>query len=223
MKISDIPECDSAAKSSANSCSRCQSAFYCTKECQKNAWKYGGHKQLCSGMKEQCARDAKRVVQALILRKKGDCIEMEQGDLLHVLDGAGAYKMAVKEGLHDALRQLFSHDAEHVKELFHGRGTAHIGGDAPAHVWAATRTVMCCVFRGKRAEGRAVKNTFFDYVDGQRIKAYVNSHPEAFDLWFHASITTILLPFDSDIYRARGSSTSRQHGYVHRAANNLWA
>jgi hypothetical protein len=213
-KDPDVPACDSCGKEfSANLvCSRCQSAFYCTKECQKNAWKQGGHKQLCGGMKEQCGRDAKCVVQALTRRNNEDCIALE-GDLLCVLDGAGAYKTAVKEGLHEALCQLFSDDAEHVKELFHG--------GPPTHVWAATRTVTCRLFRGQRAEGRAVKNKRFDYVDGQRIKAYVNSHPGAFNLWFHASIITILLPFDSDIWSRRGSSNSRQHTYAYRAASDL--
>jgi hypothetical protein len=210
----DIPACDSCGKEfSANLvCSRCKSAFYCSKECQKNAWKQGGHKHLCDGMKEKCAYDAKRVVQALRRRNNEDCIAME-GGLLYALDGAGAYKMAVKEGLYDALGQLFSDDAEHVKELFHA--------GPPKHVWAATRTVMDSLFRGERAEGRAVKNKRFDYVDGQRIKEYVNSHPEAFDVWFHASIITILLPFDSDIWDHRGSSNSRQHVYAYRAASDL--
>jgi hypothetical protein len=210
----DIPACDSCGKEfSANLvCSRCQSAFYCTKECQKNAWKQGGHKQLCDGMKEKCSYDAKRVVRALTRRSKEDCIAME-GGLLYFLDGAGAYKTAVKEGLHEALCQLFSNDAEHLKELFHA--------GPPTHVWAGTRTVTCSLFRGQRAEGQADKNTRFDYVDGQRIKTYVNSHPGAFDLWFHASITTILLPFDTDIWSRRGSSNSRQHGFAHRAASDL--
>jgi hypothetical protein len=213
-KYPDIPACDACGKEfSANLvCSRCQSAFYCTKECQKNAWKQGGHKKLCDGMKEKCIYDAKRVVRALTRRNKEDCIAME-GGLLYFLDGAGAYKTAVKEGLHEALCQIFSNDAEHLKELFHG--------GPPTHVWAATRTVTCSLFRGQRAEGQAVKNQRFDYVDGQRIKAYVTSHPGAFDLWFHASVITFLLPFDTDIWSRRGSSNSRQHGFAHRAASDL--
>jgi hypothetical protein len=47
-KDPDIPACDACGKEfSANLiCGRCQSAFYCTKDCQKNAWKFGGHKQM---------------------------------------------------------------------------------------------------------------------------------------------------------------------------------
>jgi hypothetical protein len=216
-KDPDIPACDACGKEfSANLiCSRCQSAFYCTKECQKNAWKFGGHKELCDGMKEQCDRDAKRVVQALTRRNTEDCEALE-GDLLQVLNGAGAYKAAVGEGLHEALCELFRDNAEHVLEVFRKNG-------AEDHVWAATRTVMCSLFRGQRAEGRAVKNRSFGCVDGQRIKAYVNSHPDAFDVWMDASIATIRLPFDSVIWRRRGPSSDGQHTFAHRAARDTIA
>jgi hypothetical protein len=63
----DIPPCDACGKEFSGNliCNSCQSAFYCSKDCQKNAWKHGGHKQSCNDMKEQCVREAKRVVQAL--------------------------------------------------------------------------------------------------------------------------------------------------------------
>ena len=28
-------------------CSRCQKAFYCNRDCQREHWKRGGHKQAC--------------------------------------------------------------------------------------------------------------------------------------------------------------------------------
>jgi hypothetical protein len=77
-------------------------------------------------------------------------------------------------------------------------------GDRDGHVWAATRMVTSCLFRGQRAEGRTVLGTRFGCVDGHRIKAYVNSHPEAFDVWMDASIATISLPFDSEVWSLRG-------------------
>jgi hypothetical protein len=221
----DIPACDACGKEfSANLiCGRCQSAYYCTKECQKNAWKFGEHKQLCDGMKEQCGRDAKRVVTALSRRSNQDCEAME-GDLLQVLSGAGAYKAAVAEGLHEALCGLFRDDAENVVELFRGEGgDLDDCGDPSKHVWAASKTVMCSLFRGQRAEGRAVKSRSFGCVDGQRIKKYVNSSPEAFDVWMNASIATIRLPFNDDVWRRRGPNSSGQHAFAHRAARDTIA
>jgi hypothetical protein len=220
----DIPACDACGKEfSANlTCGRCQSAYYCTKECQKNAWKFGEHKHLCDGMKEKCSHDAKRVVAALSRRNLQDCGAME-GDLLQVLSGAGAYKAAVAEGLHEALCGLFRDEAENVVELFSGEGDPDYSGVPTKHVWAATRTVMCSLFRGQRAEGRAVKNRSFGCVDGQRIKKYVNSAPEAFDVWMNASISTIRLPFNDDVWRRRGPNSCGQHLFAHRAARDTIA
>jgi hypothetical protein len=135
-KDPDIPACDACGKEfSANLiCSRCQSAFYCTKECQKSAWKFGGHKQLCDGMKEQCASDAKRVMNVLTRRNTEDCMTLER-HLLLVQDGAGAYKAAVAEGLHAALRGLFRDDAENVLDLLLG------DGDISSSVLKAIRNV----------------------------------------------------------------------------------
>jgi hypothetical protein len=65
-------------------------------------------------MKEQCSRDAKGLVKALTRRYSDDCIAMERG-LLFVLDGAGAYKAALAEGLH---AELLRYNVEHVLELF---------------------------------------------------------------------------------------------------------
>jgi hypothetical protein len=224
----DIPSCDACGREFAANlvCGRCQSAYYCTKICQKNAWKavVGGHKQLCDGRKEQCRRDAKRVVAALSRRNNDDCQAME-GDFFEVLSGAGAYKAAVAEGLHEALCGLFRENAEHVVEIFSsdGGGDLDDSGNPTTHVWAATRTVMCSLFRGQRAEGRAVKRSSFGCVDGQRIKAYVNSAPEAFDVWMNASISTIRLPFNDNVWRRRGPNSCGQHTFAHRAARDTIA
>jgi hypothetical protein len=226
----DIPACGKAF--SANLvCTRCQSAFYCTKECQKKAWKFDRHKQLCGGMKEKCGRDAKRLMKALIRRYSEDCIAMERG-LLFVFDGAGAYKVAVAEGLHEALRVIFRYGVEHVVELYRKDDDMRVRelrrGDRDGHVWAATRIIMSSLFRGQRVEGRAVLGSRFGCVDGQRIKAYVNSHPEAFDVWMDASIATISLPFDTEVWRFRGPHLRGpfridQHTMAHQASRDTSA
>jgi hypothetical protein len=216
-KDPDIPACDACGKEfSANLiCGRCQSAFYCSKDCQKIAWKHCGHKQECGGMKEECVHDAEVVVQALTTRSNEDCARMECGLLKH-LDGAGAYKAAVAQGLHEAMCGIFRDDAEHVLDRFRNENGTH-------HVWSATRTVMSSLFRGQRAEGRGTRTSNFGCVDGQRIKAFVNSNPAAFDIWMDASIATILLPFDSQVWRRRGPSSNGQHAFAHRAARDVIA
>jgi hypothetical protein len=190
-------------------------------------------------MKAQCSRDAKRLVKALTRRNNDDCIAMERG-LLFILDGAGAYKAAVAEGLHEALRGIFRFDVEHVLELFRKNDDERVKelfrGDTDGHVWAATRMITSGLFRGQRAEGRALFGTRseglafgarFGCVDGQRIKKYVNSHPEAFDVWMDASIATIRLPFDPEVWRLRGLSRrpfgGDQHTMAHQASRDTSA
>lgn len=182
-------------------------------------------------MKEQYSRDAKRVVKAMRTRRNtDDCIDMERG-LLFVLDGAGTYKAAVAEGLHEALRGIFRYDLGHVLELYlktddmRAREIFRDGDADDGRVWAATRMITSSLFRGQRAEGRAVLGSRFGCVDGQRIKKYVTSHPEAFDVWLDASIATIRLPFDPEVWRLRGAppSCSQQHTMAHRASRDTSA
>jgi hypothetical protein len=215
----DIPPCDACGKEfSANLiCNACHSAFYCSKFCQKNAWKTSGHKQSCADMKEQCVRDAKRVVQALTTRSVEDCVAMEadDGNILGLLDGAGPYKAAVEQGLYQALREAFSDEAENVVGRF--RANKH------KELWVISRAVLCYLFRGHRAEGRGNLSNQIDFADGQRIKAYVNSHPKAFDIWIDASMATYRLPFESLVWRRRSGSSNDLYEFSYQASRDVAA
>ena len=49
----DVPSCDACGKEYSGTllCSQCKTAFYCSPECQKVAWKVDGHKIACKTMK----------------------------------------------------------------------------------------------------------------------------------------------------------------------------
>jgi len=84
----DFPECDACGYGGTgiSRCSRCESAFYCGKECQKIAWKKG-HKLACSTMKEDCERTGKEIVTLL----NGSDPSFLKVSRLEELDGEGAY------------------------------------------------------------------------------------------------------------------------------------
>jgi hypothetical protein len=215
----DVPPCDACGKmfSGNLTCNSCHSAFYCSKVCQKKSWKQGGHKQLCDGMKEKCVLDAKRVVEALTTRSIAQCANMEEdvGNIMGLLDGNGAFKAAVAEGLYEVVREAFQHEKETIVERFRA--------NKDKELWVTSRAILCHLFRGHRAEGRALKNDQMDYVDGQRIKAYINSHPDAFDVWMDASLATFRLPFETLVWRRRGGSSNDQYNFAYQAARDILA
>jgi hypothetical protein len=184
----DIPACDACGKSfSGNmSCASCQSVFYCSKECQRAAWKQGGHKQTCPTMKEDCDQLAEQVLH--MMEYKSNDIDHSHYDML---DMAGPYKAAVQKGLHKELLKIFQEDLEEVNDRWYDTRM----------ISSKTGTAMCALFRGERYEGRGVKSRSFACCDGHRIKMYVESHPCAFEAWWEASMATMLLALDDRVWR----------------------
>lgn len=206
----DVPACDECGtKWSGNLiCSQCQSAFYCSKACQSAAWKHGGHKQNCAGMKADCERIGAEVVAAMKVevdkKKSGDRTAKE---LFERLDAAGPYEAAMKIGLHDAMQHLFQLDCKQIRQRF---------AKVPC-VYIYTPLIMSILFRGGRIEGRGEKSRRFKHMDGKRIKAYVESGlTRAFEDWFEASILIISFPFDDYI-----ASTPGLAPIAYSAARNM--
>ena len=203
----DIPSCDACGKEFSGNmvCTRCESAFYCDRECQVRAWKKGGHKQECAQMKEQSESIAKEVVTRLkdtsipISRRMSDSLMLR-------LDMAGPYKAAVKEGLNEGLIEVLRTDQDVLQR--------YQGGVGPAFSFA--RDIMNSLFRGQRVEGRG-EATQFNCIDGGRVKSFVKSSPEAFDVWMDASIQAYRLPLDTKIF-----SNNAKHLHAHRTARDTW-
>ena len=64
----DIPPCDYCGTnwSGRLSCSRCKMVFYCSKECQKKAWKMpNGHKQECETIRQDSRTQVQTAVQKM--------------------------------------------------------------------------------------------------------------------------------------------------------------
>ena len=205
----DIPRCDYCGTeySGTKSCSRCRSVFYCSSLCQKNDWKHGGHKQSCPTMKRQCLQDAKIIVDAMLAvnSRSGNShnnvslderstVETTVGgvdaiinDTWYKLDGEGTYKVALSLGLHDGIRYMLEQDSkERLFQMYRPPNRSQQQQQplqqrhSHSHIIVYTQQIMSCVFRGGRAEGQNNANSAFNHVDGQRIKMYVLSHPDAY-------------------------------------------
>jgi hypothetical protein len=203
------PACDACGKEASGTmqCAQCQAVFYCSRECQRNAWKAGGHKQECDTMKEEVEAIGMKTVKRMndttlptIIRVQG----------LKEIDGSGPYRFAVQVGLHKAIQGLFQNDLD--------GGMALYRQGSPDIVFA-TQFIMSGIFRGQRREGKGQwTGGNFRCIDGQRIKEYVESHPDAFDVWFNASLELYQVMLDGEVFRNR---TCQQQARI--AARDVWA
>jgi hypothetical protein len=207
-KEPDVPACDwCGLEFSANLiCSKCKSAFYCSKECQKSAWKGGCHKQACDEMNAECLKAGTEVVAQM---KNTRLLAMDRVEefSLKRLDSAGPYKAAVESGLHSAMQLLFQEDEQGIRERFLSRSLTSF-----------TQWIMVTLFRGQRAEGRRNTQGSFGCIDAQRIKSYVLSDPEAFGVWMNASLAMFRLPLDREIFQDKTI-----HQMARMSARDIWA
>lgn len=202
------PACDACGSEGTGVllCTQCRSVFYCSKACQKNDWKHLGHKQACLTLKEEVERVGKQVADRM-----GDddlpAIARVQG--MDLLDGSGPYRVAVTAGLHGAVKDLFQNDLETCLERFLD------GSDTTF----CTQFIMSGIFKGQRREGQGTTGGSFRCIDGQRVKSYVASSPDAFDVWFDASLEVFRTALDNQLYRS-----NRSHQQLARnGARDVWA
>ena len=90
-------------------------AFYCSAECQKKDWKVGGHKAACPQYQEKCQELGRQTVADMANESRPPLLRVQQ---LERLDGEGAYKIAVENGLHDVILKMLKDDAETVLVRF---------------------------------------------------------------------------------------------------------
>lgn len=205
-KDPDIPCCDACGKEWSGNlgCSRCQSVFYCSKECQVDDWR-ATHKKECGTMKEVCRKTGAEVVEAMNGQRQ------MYPDTLGRLDMAGPYSAAVDAGLHEAMRRAFQSETDEAVLLQRCSGVE-------GAFYSVTRDVCCAIFRGERFEGKGNKSSSFGSVDAYRIKRYIQSDTEtALDVWFDASIATFRIPLNARVF------ASAHHAMARRAARDIWA
>jgi MYND finger len=195
----DNPPCDGCSQpfTGTMQCSRCESVFYCGRECQTSHWK-AKHKAECAELKQQNEETAKHVLESF--KEFRDWTD---------LDVAGAYKAAVHQGLHDKIREVLEVDKTSIVDRFN-RDKVFL---------CYTNCVMSVLFRGQRAEGKTLDfSPAFNCVDGLRIKGYVRSHQDALDVWLQASVQLLRVVTD------RGTLRSPIiHQAVHKVARDVWS
>lgn len=194
----DNPPCDGCSKPFAGTmqCGRCESVFYCGRECQVSHWS-AKHKAECAQLKQQNEETARQVLESF--REFRDWTD---------LDVAGAYKAAVHQGLHDKIREVLELDKTSIVDRFNNDKV----------LICYTNCVMSVLFRGQRAEGKMQAfSPTFNCVDGLRIKGYVRSHPDALDAWLQASVQLLRVVADRATLRS-----PHVHRAVHKAARDVW-
>lgn len=173
--LPDDPSCDFCGKdfSGKFSCSQCSLAFYCSRECQRNHWKEGGHKDKCDDMKQLC-HDAAEEFVGTLKDPNATLNQKLRTTMWSSVDEAGPYKIAVSLGLNEALLQMIKEDIVDAVQRFQS-GCFN----------CYTQHMMCVLFRAGRC------NPGFSHVDPYRVKKFVHSSPDAFEKWFHASMNFV--------------------------------
>jgi hypothetical protein len=163
-----------------------QCTFYCSVQCQKQAWK-GGHKQECPTFAQECKDLAKQVVdqmnacdQPRLLRVQG----------LERLDGEGAYNFAIEYGLHQAIYEMLDEDAEEALRQYQE-------GDEMDHTFFIT-WILNSLWRGQRISRRGC--TTIRKCDGYRVSRYMKSLPDAFEMFWRAFCATVAVPLDEEVF-----------------------
>jgi len=189
----DNPPCDCCGKlwTGIHACAVCQSAFYCSKECQRTAWKQG-HKKECKHLQAKAKTTAERVVNTMMDTKLSS-LERVQG--LERLSCTGFYKAALECGINSAIQKLMKEEKKYFLVRFL-EDTSHVSFVC----W-----IVGALFRDGRREGHGLddndenKIIAFRDIDGYRCKSYIMSSPDAFEDWFQASIEIITSSMHRDV------------------------
>jgi len=210
------PQCDWCSAVSRSRCGKCYSVCYCSRECQRQHWKVGGHKAECSTLKARVAGDAAHVLKMLWPPTPAEAEEQDDANPEvayarmrwasdNLLDNEVAFELAYQGGLNDALRSLFLEDTRKME--------ARYAADIPCS-W--TSLAVCSLFRAQR-HSRAGTGSF-GKADGERIAAYVRSHPEAWSAWLGACVELARCLF-SDAVKFNPPLVP----HAHRAARDAWS
>ncbi len=185
----DYPPCDYCGEEFAGKmhCSRCSCVFYCSKVCQAAHWK-AGHKKVCAAMKEDCQQAAETFIE-IMGQETEDYMNMKVNpDIWNSMDNAGTYKMALAQGLNGTIQALLKDDLKNADDW-----------NRSGKIGSFVQFINCQLFRN----GRNIPGKLFSAIDAYRIKKYVRSSDEAFELWFSASMNVI------QIFQTHGMAAGR--------------
>jgi hypothetical protein len=164
-------------------------------------WKEGGHKEDCQIMKGTARPKAKKAVACLL--DTSSPLSLRAEGLLWSLDSEGYYMCAVEAGLHRALLAVLYEDLE----------TLQNGG-------CIKNLSLChCIMPSLFREAFICRDgtRLFRKADGGRIKAFVESDPKAFQVWWKVAIKIAALPFRREVYG------SPLYTLMHAQARDIWA
>lgn len=207
----DNPSCDACGKPySANLiCARCKLAFYCSKDCQRHAWKKEGHKQDCDAMRDRCHAMAKMVVDQKMSNQEMPPILRVQN--LEHLDQEGPYMCAQELGLHGLLYEMLQEDKRDVQKRYQSNSRIQ---HTSFCVWIVTT-----LFRGGRNSRRELGVDTTRECDVKRVKDFLYSKEDAFELWWDTSVAFVLdVVMDKKVFHNKPL-----HMEAHQVGRNILA
>lgn len=155
-------------------CSRCESTYYCSRECQVDAWKNLNHKKECPTLKKACADGADALIKSF-----GDTslTPGQRVEHLESLSREGCYHEAIRKGLHSKMVDLFVEEEGAIKERYLEKKIC----------MSWVHFVTCALFRGQRC---CVKEGVprFARADCSRVVAFVLSDARAWESWFQTCL-----------------------------------
>ena len=154
-------------------------------------------------MKQEGIDNGKKVVEDL---RNTDLPPIVRVQGLNSLDSEGYYKMAVEQGLHQALMEVLKEDLECAMGRFAKKNRME---NVVFLHW-----IVNTIFRGQRIS-RAGTPTF-GKLDGGRIEAFLESEVEAFPTWWKAAVLISRIPL------SRTTSPDVQL-LIHHQARDVWA
>lgn len=212
LKHPNLPCSHCGLPDARQKCGACLATFYCSRVCQKADWKL--HKKLCPLIKSEhteWANEEGDIVVECMLDDNLDPIRRVEN--VESCDNTAIYNAAVKEGLFDALKHLFSEDSKASEQ--EGSLVDRFNSKRGKDLVVYSQWIVPTLWRANRSAA----DTGMFKMSKSRVLGYVRSSPEAWDSWFDAACVTALLPTAVNSRRYDGSVKA----LAHRAARDVWA
>ncbi|CAB9499318.1 SET [Seminavis robusta] len=212
----DIPSCDACGKAFSGRlvCGHCHLTWYCSKACQKIAWKQQGHKTKCKTMKETCQDTALAVVTEMANTAAPPILRVQK---LDGLDLEGPFRIALEQhNLHQVIYDMLLEDRQSVQKRFlQGNNINNSFQHASFVQW-----IMTTLFRGGRISPRAVQSSNTRYADACRVKAFVLFKEDALEVWWDASMKFVVqVVMDKKLFQRH----KELHAGIHFMARDILA
>jgi len=203
------PACDSCGLEGGGTkkCGRCQSAFYCSAECQRND--YARHKKECATLKDDVERKAAQVAVSMgdnTLAGHRRLFVLADPNADNPLDVEAVWSLAVQDF------DLF----DVVEDLLRRERDGHFDAERPYSCGLAPYSVVQHVLTGLFRGQRRRTDGGYNRMDGERLASFFRSSDDAALVLFEDGLRTVLQVADKRVV-----DDPHTHAHLHRAARDV--